>query len=872
VLFLPLLVWTMVVCVDLHQREHGVLLRLTILATLLATLMLTRYSGVFLVSGVGLWWIWVRLSQRVPRRLLRELPILAAAWLPLAAWLFYTANATTQPVGRHFHESNDTFGDGLIGVAQQATQLLLPSLPTPDVMPENGFWLFSVETWSGTVLYILLPLLLLLLGYMFWRLYPGRQQLATAPRSPILICLAIYLGLYIFLQPFMAFWPMDQRDSTTMLALAMPWLFAATVPVFQRYAVPIVATFTAVNVALVLVPISLYAIPNVVTLVPPRVQSMAERHEEREVLLQRGVPSWLLTHIRRTRNIDQHHPDLQALIHEFEDVVVLSPLHPMFYRTTLPTTSPTHFMRTGGYGIWKGGETCTSQSVTMLVVLFEWDYLRPAYPRLSQELAAYCPHAPRTRLEHTLVYRLDQTIPEYPQGQQYLEQGRWDDAIAIFDAALAFNPDNVQAYADRGTASMELEAWDAALADFEQAIARLPGWSYPYQQRAAVYEALGEPRLAQADRAQATELELAYLGTTPTNRLTLLAEQEDWERLITEATVALAEDPTDIGVLYRRANTYRRLGEQDAALADYTRIIEIDPTYALAYHKRGLIYREQSDFARALADLNQAVTLEPDTVQFRQDRAVIFRSQHDIAAALADLEHAIAIEPFNPHLYYHRGLTHAAAESHTQAVADYERVLLFSSNSNLQQAATDRLLEHLQHAETTAPGQATALDLLDDQIALQPDNAALYARRAALYQQQGDRTAAITDYSHAIALAPAELDYYYQRGNLYLAVGNFAAAIADFDHVIAADPTHALAYHKRGLAYREQGNAAQALADYSRSIELRPDFAPAYYVRAQIYAERGDEEAAQADYERVTQVSDDPALRAQAQEALAAIQ
>jgi hypothetical protein len=68
-LFLPLLVWLMVILTDLPERSGRLLyVRLGAMTLLLALLPLTRYVGLLAVASVLLWWVWLRLHQhQAPR-------------------------------------------------------------------------------------------------------------------------------------------------------------------------------------------------------------------------------------------------------------------------------------------------------------------------------------------------------------------------------------------------------------------------------------------------------------------------------------------------------------------------------------------------------------------------------------------------------------------------------------------------------------------------------------------------------------------------------------------------------------------------------------------------------------------------------------
>src|SRR6478736_4010137 len=59
-----------------------------------------------------------------------------------------------------------------------------------------------------------------------------------------------------------------------------------------------------------------------------------------------------------------------------------------------------------------------------------------------------------------------------------------------------------------------------------------------------------------------------------------------------------------------RGTALRKKGENDKAIADYTKAIEVDPKHAAAPSNRGVAYIAKSETEKALADLNKALELD----------------------------------------------------------------------------------------------------------------------------------------------------------------------------------------------------------------------------------------------------------------------
>lgn len=110
---------------------------------------------------------------------------------------------------------------------------------------------------------------------------------------------------------------------------------------------------------------------------------------------------------------------------------------------------------------------------------------------------------------------LDDAIKRFPkEGALYYNRGtaftkteEWKKAKKDFDAALATNPNYVEALLNRAIANYYLKDFDAALADANRGIEVNPRYANLYRIRAYIYKAKGNAALAQADEIRAAQLE-----------------------------------------------------------------------------------------------------------------------------------------------------------------------------------------------------------------------------------------------------------------------------------------------------------------------------------------------------------------------------
>ena len=110
-------------------------------------------------------------------------------------------------------------------------------------------------------------------------------------------------------------------------------------------------------------------------------------------------------------------------------------------------------------------------------------------------------------------------------------------------------------------------------------------------------------------------------------------------------SAAIALNPRAAECYYNRAKAHEKLGEDERAIADYTRALEIKPLLADAALNRGILDYRQGRLQSALADLETALALAR-TADSRglcaYNLALIHLKSGDQTAARACLKQAIA--------------------------------------------------------------------------------------------------------------------------------------------------------------------------------------------------------------------------------------
>lgn len=217
------------------------------------------------------------------------------------------------------------------------------------------------------------------------------------------------------------------------------------------------------------------------------------------------------------------------------------------------------------------------------------------------------------------------------------------EATDLFAGASAQNPNDAELPYLRGRAFFLLDAYEQAIAHFTRAIELRPDFGDAYHQRARARYRVGDLGSCIADN--------------------IIAERY------------LPDDPL---IFYRRALAYFDQGDNDRALADYRKALELDDQSGFAtdaYRMVALILKRQGQFEDAAQAISTAIDRLPNEIGLRRERAEIYLELDQIDAAEADIDAAAQVDPNRPEIFYLRGRVAAAQGEHVQAVEAYSAAI-----------------------------------------------------------------------------------------------------------------------------------------------------------------------------------------------------
>jgi tetratricopeptide (TPR) repeat protein len=95
------------------------------------------------------------------------------------------------------------------------------------------------------------------------------------------------------------------------------------------------------------------------------------------------------------------------------------------------------------------------------------------------------------------------------------------------------------------------------------------------------------------------------------------------------------------------ASIHAAEGKLDAAIDEYSKVLEVDPELYLVYFNRGKLFWRKGDRTRAMEDFSRAIRLEPTVAMTYICRGDILLEQGNCKAAEQDYAKALELSPGN---------------------------------------------------------------------------------------------------------------------------------------------------------------------------------------------------------------------------------
>lgn len=285
-------------------------------------------------------------------------------------------------------------------------------------------------------------------------------------------------------------------------------------------------------------------------------------------------------------------------------------------------------------------------------------------------------------------------------------------------------------------------------------------------------------------------------------------------------TRAIQIEPGYADAYARRCGSRLTLEDDEGAMQDCQRAIDLDSNNAIAYLNWGNLYAEQRDQDNANKNYTRSVELSSRLIQLNQDDADAYYYRGaarfrlaDYRGAIEDATQAINHDTDYANAYLTRCQAHGLMGEHEQAIGDCQKATEINPN---YYAAFASLCNNLSNAEQ----HQAALDACTRALQINPNDSHAYNNRGVVWLRLQDYQSAINDYRQAIQRDPKDAVAQHNLGDALSLQGDLQGAIAAYTKAIELNPTFAAAYYGRGIRQAGLNNSDAAVADLQESANL----------------------------------------------------
>jgi tetratricopeptide (TPR) repeat protein len=228
--------------------------------------------------------------------------------------------------------------------------------------------------------------------------------------------------------------------------------------------------------------------------------------------------------------------------------------------------------------------------------------------------------------------------PYVKQADDFVYQGRMEEAMALYSLAVALEPQNGRA----------LASW---------------GWTLTVRGRAA-------EAITRLTAATAVEPENAEYHA-------LLALAYDWngdyDKAGASLKTALRLGKDLLRVQVAAAEVYPDLGQVSDGVTAGQRAVALDAKSPEAHHAYGYALQAASDYERAIQEFQQAIALNPKLAYHRLGLGAAYRASGKTVEAAREFQRVIDAEPLNPQGWEGLGVTFYRQKDYGAAIPLFER-------------------------------------------------------------------------------------------------------------------------------------------------------------------------------------------------------
>src|SRR5579862_1679381 len=415
--------------------------------------------------------------------------------------------------------------------------------------------------------------------------------------------------------------------------------------------------------------------------------------------------------------------------------------------------------------------------------------------------------------------------------QAWINVGRADSANEFIDAAKRIDGNNYRLHATLGGLADSEDRLPEAEQEYKLALGSLPAYVpegplYPIELRLNLYalyvrqdeDAEAKQELQETAAAiQAVTVSDAARPEMLRLRAAVESASGNLDAANRDLKEALALSPSNVNSLMNFGMLQWKLGQKDAARDTFTKILELDKNNRQALSALGYLTRDAGDTKLARIYFARAAAAHPKDFAPYLALGDLDTAERNFRNAEANYENAYQRMPTNALIV--AGGANAALESHNNNLAQQwlERANEKMNTSPQVQRERERYLMFKgDYAESAKLGSNVIAKLPNDREGV------VYLAYDLYYLGRYDEALALVNKYEPIL--PKDKDLPLIAGNVYAHNGNREAALQNFTKALELDPKMATGYVNRGFVFNDLKQGGKASKDFQTALQLEPGY------------------------------------------------
>jgi len=200
----------------------------------------------------------------------------------------------------------------------------------------------------------------------------------------------------------------------------------------------------------------------------------------------------------------------------------------------------------------------------------------------------------------------------------------WRDEYTLWSDVVAKSPNKARPLNNLGNYLYQQGRYEEAVAVYKRAIASNPGYPEIYGNLGTILFYLGKPD----ESVQALRTAISMDSTNARMHYNLgyiwYAEGE-MDNAIAEYQAAIANNPAYTEAYYNLGLAYQSSGEWDRAAGAYRHVVKLSPSYFEAYYHLGIVLKQQGMIEEAAREFLQVIALNSDHINAHVQLAACYR-------------------------------------------------------------------------------------------------------------------------------------------------------------------------------------------------------------------------------------------------------